>query len=57
MGRPRQSILHVARQAMKIAVAEKRPGFQRELRVEHRAVDGARTDERGWQIDPTIKGR
>jgi hypothetical protein len=53
-GCPRQSILHVARQAMKIAVTEKRQGFQRELRVEHRAIDLARTDERAWQINPTI---
>jgi hypothetical protein len=33
-GRPRQSILRVARQAMTIAVTKKRQGFQRELRVE-----------------------
>ena len=51
---PRQSILHVAWQAMEIAVTEKRQGFQRELRVEHRAIDIACTDERGWQINPTI---
>lgn len=39
---------------MKIAVAEKRQGFQRKLRIEHRAIYFARADKRGWQIDPAI---
>jgi hypothetical protein len=51
---PRQSILHVARQAIKIAVAENRQRFERDLRVEGWAIDIARAGQRGWQIDSTI---
>ena len=39
---------------MKIAVTEKRQRLQRELRIERRTIDFARTNERCWQIDPAI---